>query len=286
VPICATIPANRLLLFAGFGGMGLLAQFLGSLTKGARATSSSGVDEQVDDQSVWPAGAGRWLAGAVAVPLMLIHFVLAPLMLPISAVLILLAGEPVKSAILSIPPDPQLAEQDLVVVNAPDYVFTVCEIWALRRLEAFPTPRRLRGLVTAPVALDITRVDQHSLSLRFEQGLFQGSTGELFRGPSLPMSAGDRLEVAGMSVELTEVTAKGEPTAATFRFPVPLEDRSLRWVRFDDGLFVPFDPPPIGESVQLEAARGPLEMTDLSEIVDGYRRASRRLEAFRATRDR
>ena len=57
-----------------------------------------------------------------------------------------------------------------------------------------------------------------------------------------------------MTVEIREVNPKNLVTEALFRFGVPLEDPSLRWVRWEDGAFVPFEPPQLGETSRLEAA--------------------------------
>ena len=54
-------------------------------------------------------------------------------------------------------------------------------------------------------------------------------------------------------------------------------DPSLRWVRFDDGIYVPFSPPAIGARVSLAATRSPLEAQD-QEVIDNYRKALRRTQ--------
>ena len=41
----------------------------------------------------------------------------------------------------------------------------------------------------------------------------------------------------------------------SFRFARPLEDPALRWLRWNDGVFVPFELPADGETVVLEPAR-------------------------------
>ncbi len=65
------------------------------------------------------------------------------------------------------------------------------------------------------------------------------------------MRVGERVELTGLGIEVLEVPANGDPTAARFEFDVPLEDSSLRWLRWREGRFEPFAPPPIGEETTL-----------------------------------
>jgi hypothetical protein len=50
---------------------------------------------------------------------------------------------------------------------------------------------------------------------------------------------------------VTALTADGRPAEARFRFDRPLDDPSLRWLRWEDGVYVRFEPPPVGEKVTL-----------------------------------
>jgi len=44
-----------------------------------------------------------------------------------------------------------------------------------------------------------------------------------------------------------------------FHFDRPLEDPTLRWLCWQDGVYVPFTPPAVGATVHLEPAVGPFE---------------------------
>ena len=54
-----------------------------------------------------------------------------------------------------------------------------------------------------------------------------------------------------MIVEITSLNSVGRPAEALFRFPVPLEDASLRWLHWTDGHFEVWTPPGIGETREL-----------------------------------
>ena len=75
-----------------------------------------------------------------------------------------------------------------------------------------------------------------------------------------------------MTVLIEALTTDGRPRDVVFRFARRLEDPSMRWIRWQEGIYVPFTPPQLGETVRLPAARGPLEMTP-TEMVENYRKA-------------
>lgn len=73
------------------------------------------------------------------------------------------------------------------------------------------------------------------------------------------MAVGRPVPLSRMTIQVTAVTQDGRPAEATFRFAVPLEDPSLRWVVWQNGGFVPFNPPRVGQKVVVSGAElGPL----------------------------
>ena len=75
----------------------------------------------------------------------------------------------------------------------------------------------------------------------------------LYRDLEHPMALGQRVELEGMTATVTSLTADDRPAEAEFRFTVPLEDQSLRWLQWLEGSYVPFTPPPVGRTVNLSA---------------------------------
>ena len=57
-----------------------------------------------------------------------------------------------------------------------------------------------------------------------------------------------------MTVAVREVSAAAGPTVVRFTFAEPLESPRLRWLAWKAGHYVPFAPPPIGETVKLAPA--------------------------------
>lgn len=205
----------------------------------------------------------RWWrvpAAGMAAALAIAHLGLSPLVRPLAAYALKPLGDPMIEAIASVPDDPAIADQDVVLVNPPDYLFLVSPIAAVKMLEGQPYPRRLRGLVTGTSPVQVTRVDDFSLRIRTAEGIYGGVLGRLFRSPDDPMQAGQRFEVPGMSVEIARANAAGEPLEFVHTLAVPLEDPSLRWLQWRGGRYVPFVPPAVGDSVLLPPAYGPLDV--------------------------
>ena len=246
VPVSGVVPANRLLLFVGLGAMGLAVEFLRGIRDGS---------DWVPTGRLW-----RVPARVMVVLLAIAHLALAPLMSPLIAYSLKLFGDPMVAAMASVPDDPAIADQDLILVNPPDYLFLVSPIGTMKMLEDKPYPRRLRGLVAGMSAVEVTRLDDFSLAVRTPDGIFGGSLGRLFRSRRDPMHVGQQFDVTGMRVEITETDPDGNPLEFRHTFAVPLEDPSLRWLQWDRDQYVPFVLPPIGGSVALPPSYGPLDV--------------------------
>jgi hypothetical protein len=70
------------------------------------------------------------------------------------------------------------------------------------------------------------------------------------------MQLGETLELPAATVEVTGMTDDNRPAEATFRFRVPLEDKSLRWVRLTGRGYRRFVLPEIGETVEVRGGLG------------------------------
>jgi len=245
LPVVSTFPSNRLLTFAGLGGMGLLAQFL------------SGVLVSADrlPRTVFARACARALAWAFVVT----HLLIAPIGLALGSESTRMLGEAEQTAVATVPDDPAIADQDLVVVNAPDFLIYVAHIKALKHLVGKPYAPRIWALAPTPVPLTVSRPGERTLDIRMHGGLFAGPLGELFHDPRRLLLPGTRVELGGLTVTVLETAPSGDVLAARFDFAVPLEDGSLRLLRWEDGGYVPFAPPAVGRAVELPAARGVLD---------------------------
>jgi hypothetical protein len=211
--------------------MGLVALFLGFVREAA--------NEPVSRSWLVPARAlaGIWI---------LIHVILAPLTLPIRV------HDPQRlEAIMarasdSLPADDELASQHLIVVNAPEIgsSFYVLFRRASRR-EVLPD--YVRFLSISDNEIRVERKDAYTLGLTWSDGLFARPLDRFFRGLRHPFEVGDRFDFTGFRVRITQLTDDGRPAAVEYRFSVPLEDPSLRWVVWAGDGYTSFQPPAMGE---------------------------------------
>ena len=236
LPICAAFTSDRLLPFVSIGAMGLIAEFIAFVF-----TKAHGHGRQL----FW-----RVPATVLAVLLVFIHLVLSP------PTLILRVARPMgpKGFIDNLQYmcfDESIENQDLVVVNAPSafLAMTCLPAWAS---EGKPLPRHMRILASSQYApVKVHRIDERTITVRPRGGYLVMVLDRLFRDDQDPFSAGEKIKLTGMTVEVTELTEKGRPAEAAFTFSVRLEDDSLRWLQYKEGEYVPFSPPAVGQGVEL-----------------------------------
>lgn len=260
VPISATFPNGRLMLYAGLGGFGLIGQFMASL--GERA-------DWLPSNKMW----GR-LAGIFAWIFIVVHGVISPLSLPIQSGTAAAIGMIVKAAAASVPDDPSIATKDLIVVNIPS-PFLSAYILLEKVVDGKNHPARLRTLTGFNDDLEIRRTDDRTLVIRPSRGLFpldwpEADSRAIYSIPFLdlahglndfnlitrarnqPLRLGEKISLTGVTFEITSLTPDGRAAEFAVRFDRPLEDPSLMWMHWDrSGILVPFKLPEMGETMTL-----------------------------------
>jgi hypothetical protein len=238
VPICATFPSDRLLMFVGIGAMGLLVRFW-HFTLGTDADRPSSI--------LW-----RGPAAILAVMLGLIHLGLAPVLLSARA------ANPVgpawfnQSLYIDLKFDKRVERQDLIVLNPPsamhaNYYALLCEH------DGDPVPRSLRTLAPGFSSMTIRRSDEYTLEIAPRAGYMTFFLDRLFRNEDYPMHVGQRVVLSRLTVEVLSMTDDGRPETVAFRFDKPLEDPSLRWIRWQQGRFRPYVPPSVGDETEIHS---------------------------------
>lgn len=241
IPACATLPQNRQLMFAGVGAMGLLGQFIVHVWR--------------DRAQAYVSGRPSRTVKGLAVALVIVHGLVSPMG---QCAAYLVGGAGVVPGFDQFPQMESWTDrEDLIIVNHPIPDFGGFLI-AGREVHGGTLPRRIRVLGPAWSAVTISRPDANRLVVRPEAGYLASFTSSLFRDREHPMSAGETVELSGMTVTVNELNARGRPAEATFDFDVPLEDTSLRWVCWEKGAFRTFVPPAIGQSVTITADGWPL----------------------------
>jgi hypothetical protein len=246
LPICTTFPSNRLLFFVGLGAMGLLAEFLANVF--ARKSDAN------DGSSVIPP-APRTVGGA-AIFLVVVHLMIAPAVMPLYCRYPLGPPSLHPENMCRIAPDSFLENQDLYLVNEPLPLFAAYPL-LISSLSGKPVPRSFRVLSPMSGRITVTRSDTHTLIVRATKGFTDRILGRLFRSESDPMTAGQRIVLSGQTIEVSEVSSEGMPAETVFRFAVPLEDTSLKWLHWSGGMLRPWTPPAVGQTIEIPAAFEP-----------------------------
>lgn len=232
VPVAATWPNDRLLLFCGIGAFALVARIIAQPLAALRAD------------------AGRLMRGGMRVAAgvwIVLHLVVAPLLLPLRVRSIaLLLGRAQDRAGRTFP---DAGGETLVVANAPDW-FVIAYGAMDVHLHGRPRPDviRLLGVTLAPVAIE--RVSDREIVVRPGRPYLEDPVSLAVRRLGT-VSAGDRIELTGASIVVEEVDERGRPTVVRWNFDRPLEE--LRWTTWEGTGFVPMTPPAIGATVTTPA---------------------------------
>lgn len=260
VPAAATFPNGRLLFLTGFGGAGLLGQWLAGVRAGAP----------------WVPPAGRWrvVARLLVWPALLVHGVIAPLGLLAAPEGVRMLGNVVERSARSLPRDPAFRGQSALFVTTPT-AFLTGQALLVRGLSNDPVPSRALVLGSGVARITVRRLDDRTLALRPRYGYlaepgraapddanqppplsrnhFFAIFDRLFRG-SPSMGLGERVSLPGVDIEVVAVTEEARPLEVAFHFAHPLEDVRYRWLRWQQGDYVEFALPPVGETVELPGA--------------------------------
>ena len=234
VPICATFPMDRLLVFTGVGAMALVAQLL------ALALGNDGAAPPTRRPALRTA----------AVVLVGLHLILAPLVLPVRALSVRFLNAFAARATEAIPKDEAVRGKTLVVVRAPadgSVGYTLTE----RAVLGVPRPERIRLLASGLGSVQVTRMDERTLKVRPAFGFCSTEGERMVRGLSRPFRVGDTVELSDLHVLVTAVNAQGRAVEAVFRFDRPLEDPSLLWLSWRGAGLVPYSPPAVGAAHSL-----------------------------------
>jgi hypothetical protein len=257
VPACATFPDDRLLYFASFGGMGLMAQFLAAV--GRR-------DDWVPSSRV------RRLPFAIAFwVLLFLHLALSPISLASTTHRLRVFGTIISRSAASLPSDPGVTNQTAVIVNTPSAFFSIYNP-LMQTLHGHRTPARTLALgsgiyptiISRPTATRITvhpeggflvergspRPGHEASQPAFHPAYFHQMLDHLYRDAT-PFRLGERIAYGGATIEIIEVTDAGRPITISAQFDVDLDDPTLRWLQWKNGVYEPFKLPAVGETVTL-----------------------------------
>jgi hypothetical protein len=239
VPASLGAGGESALLFPGIGFAALLAQFFAAVLYTARGGRVATLRAPI------VALAGIWVA---------LHVVVAPLLLPVRAIAPLFADARLDAIETTLPTDAALADQQLVIVNAPN-LEAGPGLLARRAAVGAVLPQSARILSVAAGAVEVERADDDRLILRVDQAMAPvplGAAAPAFALAAARFAEGDEIEIEGFRARVDAV-ASGRATRLEFTFDVPCENESLRWVAWDGEAYRPFAVPAVGETVRVGA---------------------------------
>jgi hypothetical protein len=238
VPLCAAFPTDRLLVWPGLGAFGLLATLVhqaGGLTGEARPRRVSAL---------------LWL-----------HLPIAAVCLPLRVLGVPVFGDVFTSAAVDLTYSPKLSEQTLVFVNAMELTVAYTSlargdanvVRAERGMELLPVPQSVVQLTGQLSGSTITRLDETTLEVVPDGGFLATPMDRMFWHPDHPYVAGQRVAAPAMDVEVVEVV-DGRPSRARMRFHHDLDGDRYHFVAVQDGAWVEWAVPAVGETTHLRAS--------------------------------
>jgi hypothetical protein len=235
LPLAATFPSDRLLLFVGLGACALLARL---------------VDEWIRQQRDGAAAsnARSILTGCFVA----LHLVAAPLLLPVRAGQMELFAVAHDRGESGIPRDATIEGRTVVIVAAPTVLFANY-IQAERELLRTPRPAHLYVLASASSPITVTRSGSNALLLRPEEGFLYTPLEQHYRGKR-PLAVGDRVELSAMAAEVVEALPDGRPRAVRFDLGAGQDgegEKAPLVLTWSAGRFTPLRIPDEGTTVTL-----------------------------------
>ena len=144
---------------------------------------------------------------------------------------------------------PELEKKDLVVLSSFDVGHAFLPM--VRTEHGRPSPRGqyLLGGLTADMV--IHRTSEDTLLVDFPQGVVPGRIDWMTRGPWSPLVTGFEVETDLFVATVLDDSRASGPTRVRFSFNRPVGSEDIVWRSPSGRGSEPFDPPPVGESVEV-----------------------------------
>jgi hypothetical protein len=224
VPVCATFPNDRLLLFVSIPALGLVALLLVRWQQ-----SSGGVRALLN---VW----------------LVVHLPLALILAPLRSLSMMPIGGSLARAAWTAPVTDE--DRTLVVLNSPDALYCNYSMW-IRRAEGIPGPAAVRCLGTSQTPVTVMRTGPRTLELKAQGGYLQSVMDRLFRSEEVPFSAGDDVDLSDMTIRILEVTEEGRPLRVSVTANQVFEMAPYDFAVWEGREYEAFELPKVGETVEI-----------------------------------
>lgn len=238
VPTASAMPADRVLTFVGIGASPLIAIYLDTFWGTRRPLGAPWL------QRLKPR---VWVSSLIAV-----HLIAAPLLVPLRAFGHGSFGRFVEAGLASLPHLEPSDDTLVVVANPPTTgILAYAPIARWSRGEA--APGRPQALAPGDSAITITREAANTLLVRPSRSYFGLRIEHLIR--QAPFSIGDRVQLRGVTIEVSGVTDDSRPSETRWIFDRPLDAGDAVFLQWSDERleFVPLTPPAVGTQITLPA---------------------------------
>lgn len=260
LPLCAGFASDRVLLVPSAGIAVVIARLAFAVMRDANLYASK-VSRVL----------GRLATGALLVAAL----PLSALLLPARAHAGDATRAPFTNADTSLPSGAASADATVVLVNPPVEPLVLYAHYA-RAARGAPSPGRTRVLATSGGrALQVERVDAHTIRIRSEAGLLSREIDMMRRRPGRDLPVGATVRLPDLEVTIEAVTADGRPMAALYRFERALDDPELVWRQWQGDRFEGFTPPATGTTTTLPAIDVVKLFTGGLRAKDGHDRENR-----------
>jgi hypothetical protein len=234
VPVCSTIPHSRLLIASTVGSAGFLGLLIAAWRNGELA----------------PLGFKRVLTSALMGLVVVLQIGLSALLLPLEMVSMRLAGDGMLNNgalswdLSNIPRDTTPILINPPLSSAGGYINGV------RAYHSLPVTSKTWLLASGTQPLTLSVLNRHTLDIQSEKGLYDPIQEGVLRGPQVPFSVGDSVQLAGMIVTVMQVD-NGIPVHARFQFARPITSDSYQFAHWNSGSVAPCELPAIKQSIEL-----------------------------------
>lgn len=234
VPLCATVPDDRMLTLPGFGAMGVIASFLAAVCSRPAAPRCT-------------TRLRRVLAGA----LLAISFLVGPVLFQVNAWTMRLLQKPLDTMADAVgdrlPPG-----ATAVIVNAPMDIAVSYIPFILMERDAAQMPHMLL-LSAGRSAVRVTRTGAQTLRLRLRRGMLETVFERIFRGDYNTLQTGDMFRLPCATVTVDSLTPDRRVAGITYEFHTPLDAKRLVWFCYTHDGLKPFVPPARGAELIIPA---------------------------------
>jgi hypothetical protein len=253
LPICASMPMNRNLLFVAIAAFGLMAHF---------------IEAVMTKQSFLIKTGFRKVAALTTLYFLLLCHI------PISAVgriaqpIIISSMQKKFEETMRIPLPPGIENKSVVFINCPN-PYAVSYLPPYNNHHNMPLPKNIRIIATGFNMYYIDRIDEYTIKLITYKGNilqnrkrttawsvnFFKSFTESFRDcVKFPINPGEKFELSDFVAEVIQVDKNSMPTEVSYTFDRPLRDASLIWLKWDwlQKNYKPFEVPGLGNRAIVE----------------------------------